>query len=190
MHALKGRKYYACTEERSQKRREIMVTITRRDLCRLALLSLMVAFDGRSYKVVATRWRGDQYSRSICDAVNFIGFRSTMERPLDDAAMLHFIRDSLFRSDSPLHHEFSVSLEKFIAERIASRESEWFAGLSRDLHSCSEKLADTQAKVIELEHRIDGLQTTEASATAATDHRVDILQSLTENATHAAANKF
>ena len=49
MHALKGRKYYACTEERSQKRREIMVAITRRDLCRLALLSLMVAFDGRSY---------------------------------------------------------------------------------------------------------------------------------------------
>ena len=49
MHASKGRKYYACTEERSQKRREIMVTITRRDLCRLALLSLMVAFDGRSY---------------------------------------------------------------------------------------------------------------------------------------------
>ena len=50
MHASKGRKYYACTEKRSQKRREIMVTITRRDLCRLALLSLMVAFDGRSYK--------------------------------------------------------------------------------------------------------------------------------------------
>ena len=49
MHALKGRKYYACTEEHSQKRREIMVTITRRDLCRLALLSLMVAFDGRNY---------------------------------------------------------------------------------------------------------------------------------------------
>ena len=50
MHASKGRKYYACTEKRSQKRREIMVTITRRDLCRLALLSLMVAFDGRSYR--------------------------------------------------------------------------------------------------------------------------------------------
>ena len=49
MHASKGRKYYACTEKRSQKRRQIMVTITRRDLCRLALLSLMVAFDGRSY---------------------------------------------------------------------------------------------------------------------------------------------
>ena len=47
MHASKGRKYYACTEKRSQKGREIMVTITRRDLCRLALLSLMVAFDGR-----------------------------------------------------------------------------------------------------------------------------------------------
>ena len=49
MHASKGRKYYACTEKRSQKRREIMVTITRRDLCRLALLSLMVTFDSRSY---------------------------------------------------------------------------------------------------------------------------------------------
>ena len=54
MHASKGRKYYACTEKRSQKRREIMVTITRRDLCRLALLSLMVAFDGRSYRVAAS----------------------------------------------------------------------------------------------------------------------------------------
>ena len=49
MHASKGLKYYACTEKRSQKRREIMVTITPRNLCRLALLSLMVAFDGRSY---------------------------------------------------------------------------------------------------------------------------------------------
>ena len=54
MHASKGRKYYACTEKRSQKRREIMVTITRRDLCRLALLSLMVAFDGRSYTCKTT----------------------------------------------------------------------------------------------------------------------------------------
>ena len=113
-----------------------------------------------------------------------------MERPFDDAAMLHFIRDSLFRGDSPLHHEFSISLERFIAERIASPESEWFPCLSRDLHSCSQKLADTQAKVIELEHRIDGLQTTTASATAATDHRVDILQSSTENATQAAVNKL
>ena len=50
-----------------------------------------------------------------------------MERPFDDAAMLHFIRASLFRTDSPLHHEFSISLEHFIAERIATRESEWFS---------------------------------------------------------------
>ena len=113
-----------------------------------------------------------------------------MERPFDDAAMLHFIRDSLFRSDSPLHHEFSTSLEKFIAERIPSRESEWFPCLSRDLHSCSQKLADTQAKVIELEQRIDVLQATAASATAATGQRIDTLQSSTENATQAAANEL
>ena len=113
-----------------------------------------------------------------------------MERPFDDAAMLHFIRDSLFRSDSPLHHEFSTSLEKFIAERMASRESEWFTCLSRDLHSCSQKLADTQAKVIELEQRIDVLQATAASATAATGQRIDTLQSSTENATQAAANEL
>ena len=66
-----------------------------------------------------------------------------MERPFDDAAMLHFIRESLFRTDSSLHHEFSILLEKFIAERITSRESEWFPCLSHDLHSCSQKLADT-----------------------------------------------
>ena len=113
-----------------------------------------------------------------------------MERPFDDAAMLHFIRDSLFRSDSPLHHEFSTSSEKFIAERIASRESEWFPCLSRDLHSCSQKLADTQAKVIELEQRIDVLQATAASATAASGQRIDNLQSSTENATQAAANEL
>ena len=111
-----------------------------------------------------------------------------MERPFDDAAMLHFIRDILFRSDSPLHHEFSTSLEKFTAERIASRESEWFPCLSRDLHSCSQKLADTPAKVIEWEQRIDVLQATAASATAATGQRIDTLQSSTENATQAAGN--
>ena len=104
--------------------------------------------------------------------------------------MLHFIRDKLFRSDSPLHHEFSISLETFIAERIASRESEWFPCLSRDLHSCLQKLADTKAKVIELEQRINALQATAASATAATDRRVDTLQSSTENATQAAANEL
>ena len=113
-----------------------------------------------------------------------------MVRPFDDAAMLHFIRDSLLRTDSPLHHEFSISLEKFIAERIASRESEWFPCLSRDLRSCSQKLADTQLNVIELEQHIDALQTTAASATAATDHRVDTLQSSTENATQAAVSEL
>ena len=113
-----------------------------------------------------------------------------MERPFDDAAMLHFIRDSLFRTDSPLHHECSISLERFIAQGIASRESEWFLCLSRDLHSCSQKLADTQAKVIELEQRIDALQTTAASAAAATDRRVDTLQCSTENATQAAVSEL
>ena len=112
-----------------------------------------------------------------------------MERPFDDAAMLHFIRDSLFRTDSPLHHEFSISLETFMAELITSRESECFPCLSRDLHSCSQKLADTQAKVIEWKQRIDALQTTAASATAATDHRVDTLQFSRENATQAAVSE-
>ena len=83
-----------------------------------------------------------------------------MERPFDDAAMLHFIRDSLLRTDSALHHGFSISLERFIAERIARTESEWFPCISHDLHSLSQKLADTQAKVIELEQGIDALKTT------------------------------
>ena len=113
-----------------------------------------------------------------------------MERPFDDAAMLHIIRDSLFRTDSPLHHEFSISLERFIVERIASRESDRFPCLSRDLHSCLQKHVDTQAKVIELEQRIDALQTTASSATASTDHRVDTLQSSTENASQAAVSKL
>ena len=47
-----------------------------------------------------------------------------MERPCDDAAMLHFIIDCLFRWDSPLHHEFSSWLEKFIAERITEAGSD------------------------------------------------------------------
>ena len=115
---------------------------------------------------------------------------NSMERPFDDAAMLHFIRDCLFRSDSPLHHKFLSSLETFIAERIASRESEWFPCISRDLHSLSQKLADTQAKVIKLEHCIDALQISAANATTATDHRVDILQSSTESATQAAVSEF
>ena len=113
-----------------------------------------------------------------------------MERPFNDAAMLHFIRDSLFRTDSPLHHVFSILLEKFIAKRIASQGSEWFPCISRDLHSLSQKLADTQAKVIALEQRIDALQTTAASATAATDHRVHTLQFSTENSTQAAVSEL
>ena len=124
------------------------------------------------------------------DAVNLIWILIYNGAALRDAAMLHLIRDSLFPTDSPLRHEFSISLERFIAERIASRESEWFPCFSRHLHSCSQKLADTQAKVIELEQRIDALQTTAASATAATDHRVDTLQSSTENATQAAVSEL
>ena len=117
-------------------------------------------------------------------------FQLEMERSFVDAAMLRFIRDCLFRSDSPLHHEFSSSLQKFIAERIASRESEWFPCISRDLHSLLQKLEDTQAKYIESEERIDALLTSAANATAATDHRVDILQSSKENATQAAVSEL
>ena len=113
-----------------------------------------------------------------------------MERHFDNAAMLHFIRDCLFRSDSLLHHEFSSSLERFMAEHIARQKSEWFPCISRDLHSLSQKLADTESKVIELKQRIDALQTSAANATAATDHRVDILHSSTENATQAAVSKL
>ena len=85
---------------------------------------------------------------------------------------------------------FSISLEKFIAERIASPESELFPCISRELHSLSQKLADTQARVIELEQCIDALQTTAAGATVATDHRVDTLQTSTENATQAAVSEL
>ena len=100
-----------------------------------------------------------------------------MEQPFDDAAMLHFIRDCLFRSDSPLHHEFSSSLEQLIADSIASRESEWLPCISRDLHSLSQKLAQVQTKLIDFVQRIDGFQVSAANATAATDHRVEALQS-------------
>ena len=99
--------------------------------------------------------------------------------------MLHFIRDCLFRSDSPLHHEFSSSLEKFIAERIASRESEWFPCMSRDFHSLQSAVAEIQAKQVELEQHINALQISAAHTTAATEHREDTLQSSTENDTRA-----
>ena len=113
-----------------------------------------------------------------------------MERHFDDAAMLHFIRDCLSRSDSPLHHDFGSSLERFIAERIASRESEWFPCISRDLHSLLQKLAEAQARVIKFQQPIDVLQTSVANARAATDHKVDILQFSTENATQAAVSEL
>ena len=89
-----------------------------------------------------------------------------------------------------MHHEYSSSLERFIAERMASGESEWFPCISCDLHNLSQRLAESQAKVIKLEQLIDALQTSAANATAATDHRVDILQSLTENATEAAVSEL
>ena len=72
--------------------------------------------------------------------------------------MLHFIRVCLFRAGSPLHNKFSSSLEKFIAERIASRVGKWFPCIFRDLHSSSEKLAEVLTKVIELEQCIEALQ--------------------------------
>ena len=91
-------------------------------------------------------------------------------------------------ADSPLHHEFSNLLERFIAECIESRESEWFPCISRELHSLLQKLAEFQTKVIELKQHIDALQISAANATAATDHRVDALQSSTENATRTAVS--
>ena len=63
-----------------------------------------------------------------------------MERPFDDAAMLHFIRDSVFRIDSPLHHEFSISLETFNAERIASREVKGFHAVLVSFTACRRSL--------------------------------------------------
>ena len=113
-----------------------------------------------------------------------------MERPFDDARMLHFIGDCLFRWDSPLHHELLNSLETFIAERIASRESKGFPCIPRDLHSLSQQLAEVEPEVIELGQRIDALQISAANATAATDHRVDALQFSTENATPTAASEL
>ena len=72
--------------------------------------------------------------------------------------MLHFIRDCLFRSDSPLHHEFSNSLERFIAECIARRKSKWFPCMFHDLRSLRSTVSEVQAKHVQLEQRIDALQ--------------------------------
>ena len=47
-------------------------------------------------------------------------FHAIFEFNLNWSDLLHFIRGCLFRSASPLHHEFSGSLEEFNADRIAS----------------------------------------------------------------------
>ena len=129
------------------------------------------------------RWWGDQYSRSIFDAVTL-----TWISIYNGAAFLRRSYAALYQRQS-VSNRLTVasrgfnSVERFMAQRIASRESEWFPCISRDLHSLSQKLADTQANVIEFEQRIDALQTTAASATAATDDRVDSLQSSMGNVT-------
>ena len=92
--------------------------------------------------------------------------------------------------DSPLHHEFSSSLEEFIAERIASRESEWFPCMSHHLRSLQSAVSEVQAKHVELEQRIDALQIPAANTTTATEHRIDALQSSMENATRVAASEL
>ena len=62
--------------------------------------------------------------------------------------------------------------------------------MSCNLHSLQCTVEEVQAKHFELEQLIDALQTSAASATAATDHRVDPLQSSTENATEAAVSEL
>ena len=109
----------------------------------------------------------------------FAALTSRAHQARSNAAMLHLVRDCLFQCDSPLHHEFSGSLETFIAEHIASGETEWFPCISGDLHSLTQKVVEVQGKSVELEQRVDGLQISVAIATAATDHRVHALQALT-----------
>ena len=113
-----------------------------------------------------------------------------MEKTFDEAAMLHFIRDCLFRFDSPLHHKFSNSVEQLIAERIANREGEWFSCMVHDLRSLQSAFSEAQPKHVELEQRIDAMRISAANATTAAEQRIDALQLSTENATRAAANKL
>ena len=112
-----------------------------------------------------------------------------MERAFHDAAMLHFIRDCLFRSDSPLHRKFSTLLEEFIAEHIVSRESGCLPCMSYDPRSLQSAVSEVQAKHFELQQQIDALQISAANATTATEHRMDPLQLSTENARRAAATE-
>ena len=55
---------------------------------------------------------------TLFDAI--FDFNLKWSGPLTTPAMLHFIRNCLFPSDLPLHHELLSSLERFKAERIAS----------------------------------------------------------------------
>ena len=104
--------------------------------------------------------------------------------------MLHSIGDCLFRSDSPYHHESWSLLETFIAERITSREGEWFPCMSHNLRSLQSAFSEVQAKHVELKKGIDTLQISAANATAATERRIDALQFSTDNTTRGAARQL
>ena len=62
--------------------------------------------------------------------------------------MLHLVRNYLFRLDSPLHQEFSISLEQLIATRNTHRETEWFPSIFHDLHTLQAAVSDLQAKCV------------------------------------------
>ena len=113
-----------------------------------------------------------------------------MQRTFDDAAMLHCIRDCLSRCDSSLHQEFPSSLDEFIAERIASRESEWFPCMFHDLRILQSAVSEFQAKHVESEQRINALQVSAANDVTATEQRTDALLSSTENATREAKSEL
>ena len=91
--------------------------------------------------------------------------------------MLHFLQDCVFKSDSPLHHELLNLLEIFIAERIASRESEWFPSMFHRLRSLQSAVSEVQAKHVKFEQRINALQISAGNATPATEQRIDTCNS-------------
>ena len=113
-----------------------------------------------------------------------------METTFDAAAMLHFFLDCLFRSESALHHKFSNSLEEIIAERIASRESDWFPCMFHDLCILQSALSEAQGKHVELEKRIDALHISAANATTETEQIINTLHLSADNATRAAASEL
>ena len=91
--------------------------------------------------------------------------------------MLHFIRDCVFRPHSPLHHEFSNSLEQLIAKRITHRESEWFPCMFHNLRILQAAVTELQAKCVDLEAKLEVYQ-----------QKIDVLQLSMENATRTAAS--